>query len=192
MQLLTGKTSRAIDIHSLVNWASNYERVVLDLGTGDGAYVRHLATRQLSTAVIGVDTCGANATINTRRVPGNARLLIHDALAIPDDLTKLANLTTINFPWGSLLRALLDGDECLLSTLAGKRCEIRVNAGALAEQGCAFEAGIEAIRTSTRSLSPARLTTELLDHDALHSFPTTWAKRLAFGRDPRAVEFRLD
>jgi hypothetical protein len=87
---------------------------------------------------------------------------------------------------------LLKGDVRLLEVLPGMRCEIRVNAGALAEQGFAFEAGIEAIRRSIRSLSPARLSTELMDRQALRSFRTTWAKRLAFGRDPRAVVFRVN
>lgn len=191
MQLLIGKASQAIDVLSIVSWASKYDRVILDLGTGDGTYVRHLAVHQPSTAVIGIDTCGANAIINARRAPANARLLVHDALAVPSELADMAELITINFPWGSLLRALLAGDDRLRSILAGRPCEIRVNAGALAEQGYEYEPGIEAIRRSICVSSPLRLTTEFLDRQALRAFPTTWAKRLAFGRDPYAVAFRL-
>jgi 16S rRNA (adenine(1408)-N(1))-methyltransferase len=191
MQLLIGKTSQAIDGGSVAAWAAAYEAVTLDLGCGDGAYVRHLATSNPSVAVIGIDTCGANAIGTARRLPENARLIVHDALAVPGELAGLAGAITINFPWGSLLRAMLDGDDRLLATLRGKQCEIRVNAGALAEQGYAFEPGIAAIRVSLRKLSPARLTVEMLDRQELRSFPSTWAKRLAFGRDPRAVAFRV-
>jgi 16S rRNA (adenine(1408)-N(1))-methyltransferase len=189
MQLLIGKTSQAIGVDSIAAWAAAYEAVTLDLGCGDGAYVRHLATGNPSVAVIGIDTCGANAIGAARRLPVNALLIVHDALAIPEEVAGPARAITINFPWGSLLRALLDGDDRLLATLRGKRCDIRINAGALNEQGYAFEAGIEAIRQSLRCLSPARLAIEELDTRALRALPSTWAKRLAFGRDPRAVTF---
>jgi 16S rRNA (adenine(1408)-N(1))-methyltransferase len=189
MQLLIGKTSRAIDAGSIAAWAAAYDAVALDLGSGDGAYVRHLAIRQPETAVIGIDTCGENAQATIRRLPDNARLIVHDALAIPDELAALAGAISINFPWGSLLRALLDADARLLRTLYGKHCASRINAGALAEQGYGFESGILAIRHSLRRLSPTRLTVEPLDAQALRALPSAWAKRLAFGRDPRAVAF---
>ena len=54
---------------------------------------------------------------------------------------------TINFPWGSLLAALLDGDPALLDGLIalaqpGATLEIRLNRGALAEAGYTPEAGV--------------------------------------------------
>jgi len=67
--------------------------------------------------------------------------------------------------------------------------DLRLNGGALAEAGWDLDAGASQIHHALQQAgwqvqSPARLTV----HD-LRSFPSTWAKRLAFGRDPRAVTF---
>lgn len=188
MQLITGKTLDSIEESSLAAWAAGYDGLVLDLGAGDGAFIRHQAVRQPNQAFIGIDTCGANAREHTRRLPENARFVVTDALDIPPELTELATEITVNFPWGSLLKALLDGEPRLRALLLGGKSIVRVNAGALAEQGYEFDAGVARL---TAVFRPARPTLAQLDRPALRQIPTTWAKRLAFGRDPRAVEFRV-
>ncbi|MGH2551501.1 MAG: hypothetical protein ACRDHN_19105, partial [Thermomicrobiales bacterium] len=137
MQLIVGKRPQTTDVSSIVHWAGAYREVLIDLGTGDGAYVRHVAIREPSTAVLGIDTCGTNALESARRSPENARFVVLDALSLPAELTELASGITINFPWGSLLRGLLVGDGRLLAALLRCPSNIRVNAGALAEQGYA-------------------------------------------------------
>ncbi len=57
----------------------------------------------------------------------------------------------------------------------------------MAEAGTTLEVGAEKIydnliRSGWHVESPVMMNT-----NALRSFPTTWAKRLAFGRDPRAM-----
>jgi SAM-dependent methyltransferase len=177
-----------IDLEEVAAWARGYERVTLDLGTGDGRFARELAGRCPVEGVIGVDTAGANLREAIRRSPENARFLVGDALALPEPLVELADQVTINFPWGSLLRALLEGDERLLPVLAGRECVILVNAGAMAEAGYRFENGIEALLRTLRRGHPRGLRWREIERDELRRIPTTWAKRLAFGRDPRAVE----
>jgi hypothetical protein len=188
MQLITGKTPSTIAESSLTTWAAGYDGLTLDLGAGDGAFIRHQATRQPNQAFIGIDTCGTNAREHSRRLAENARFVVADALAVPPELTELATMVTVNFPWGSLLNALLDGEPRLRALLLGGESIIRVNAGALTEQGYEFEAGIARIAGHLR---PARPTLTRLDRQSLRQIPTTWSKRLAFGRDPRAVEFRI-
>ncbi|CAN5658224.1 N/A [soil metagenome] len=190
MQLIVGKRPQTTDVSSIAEWARAYGSLEIDLGTGDGSFVRHRAMRDPSIAMLGLDTCASNTLENARRSPENGRFVVLDALALPAELAELASRITINFPWGSLLRSLLNGDERLLSNLALCPFEIRVNTGALAEQGYDFDASIETISQYLRYLSPAKLTVEYLDRAALRAIPTTWSKRLAFGRDPRAVEFR--
>ncbi len=178
---------QGIDLEEISAWARGYERVTLDLGAGDGRFARDLAGRCPAEAVIGVDTAGANLREAIRRSPENARFVVGDALALPEPLVELADRVTINFPWGSLLRALLEGDERLLPVLAGRECVIRVNAGAMAEAGYRFEDGIEALLRTLRRDHPRRLRWHEIERDDLRRIPTTWAKKLAFGRDPRAV-----
>ena len=68
-----------------------------------------------------------------------------------EELGGMASKITINFPWGSLLTALLDGEPRLLEGLlaisrAGAALEVRLNAGALAEAGYTLESGAARIR----------------------------------------------
>jgi hypothetical protein len=101
--------------------------------------------------------------------------------------SALAGQVTINFPWGSLLRALLVGDDRVLGRLRGRDCTIRVNAGAMAEAGFGFDDGVQAVITALRRTNPHSLRWQVIGREELRRVPTTWAKRLAFGRDPRAV-----
>jgi hypothetical protein len=66
--------------------------------------------------------------------------------------------------------------------------DIRLNGGALAEQGWSLEDGVERIFENLTSAGWNLRKPQMLDSRALRAFPSTWAKRLAFGRDPRAVQ----
>ena len=118
--------------------------------------------------------------------------IIASAQNLPKELNGLISHITINFPWGSLLESLLRDDASLRRGFESISCsntsiDLRLNSGALAEAGTTLEAGAEKIysnliRSGWQMESPSIMTST-----ALRNFPTTWAKRLAFGRDPRAV-----
>ena len=193
MQRVQGSNIRAIDAVEVAAWAASYRDVIVDLGTGDGRFVRDLARACPERAAIGVDTCQANLASFSRSAPGNALLLAGDALALPHDLCGLATRVTVNFPWGSLLRGLLDGHGGLFDGLravgrSGASLEIRLNAGALGEQGWALDAGGEQVAEVLERAGFAVGLIGVMGRDQLRGYPTTWAKRLAFGRDPRAIE----
>lgn len=179
-----------VDLEAISAWARRYEAIVLDLGAGDGRFARALVESRPEAGVIAVDTCGENAVRELRRAPENLRFIVADALTLPDELHALASETTINFPWGSLLRAMLAGDERLYRVLGRQALTIRVNAGAIAEAGYDFDAGSAALLRAVRRATPATLRTRRLDRADLKQIPSTWAKRLAFGRDPRAIEIK--
>jgi hypothetical protein len=83
-------------------------------------------------------------------------------------------------------------DSNLLSRLefisrSATSIDLHLNGGAMAEAGTDLETGAEQvynnlIRSGWQIERPA-----IMNANALRSFPTTWAKRLAFGRDPRAI-----
>jgi 16S rRNA (adenine(1408)-N(1))-methyltransferase len=173
--------------------------LLVDIGTGDGRYVLHAARARESRFAIGVDACREQLCIVSRTAPRNALFVIAEARALPVELHGLATHVTINFPWGSLLDGLLDGEAALLDglvALARSDCvaskqrttlEIRLNGGALAQAGWSLEAGGQRVR---QVLLDYGFTVDLpvsLDARALRACATTWAKRLAFGRDPRAI-----
>lgn len=192
MEIIRGKQTSFMDATALAERLAGYDRLHLDIGTGDGRFVTHVAGTCPHHFVIGLDACRENLHAASRRAPANTLFVIANALALPPDLHGLAAQVTINFPWGSLLAGLLTGDAGLLAGLArvaqpNAEVEVRLNAGALAEASWSLEAGAGRIREALAVNGFVMAPTSALTGHALRSCPTTWAKRLAFGRDPRAV-----
>jgi hypothetical protein len=192
METIRGKTSLEISLPDLQDKLAGRKHILLDLGTGDGRFARSMAEGHPDWFVIGLDACRENLQSNSQAKLPNLLFVIASAQALPPELSGLAAHITINFPWGSLLESLLENDSALmngLSTVAGSSAlvDVRLNGGALAEAGWRLETGAEHIHNNLNQAgwkvkSPARL-----DARALRAFPSTWAKRLAFGRDPRAL-----
>lgn len=76
-----------------------YAGVVLDIGTGDGRFVASYARNHPENFIIGVDA--------------NAKPLEK----LPDEFDGVADEIRVNFPWGSLLRAVAQGDAEVLAGL---------------------------------------------------------------------------
>lgn len=192
MEILRGKTASFIDTHALTGILVCYDSAHLDIGTGDGRFVLHTAQANPRTLVIGLDACRENLRDTSRRAPDNALFVIANAYAMPSELRRIVSHITINFPWGSLLTGLLDGDPALLSgimsvSFPSTTVDVRLNAGALAEAGWPLDAGAAQIREVLEAHGLRMKRPVALRPDALRAYPTTWAKRLAFGRDPRAL-----
>lgn len=192
MEQIQGKTSRMIETTELRFRLAAYQRVLVDLGTGDGRFVLHQARLCPTVFAIGVDACREHLQETSRRPPANVLFLAANVLALPDALAGVATQVTINFPWGSLLEWLLEGNTTLLDglkaiTRPGAPLEVRLNGGALAEAGWTLEPGSERVGAVLRRAGWRVGKATPLDAAALRACPTSWAKRLAFGRDPRAV-----
>ena len=197
MERIIGKRCQEIttdELHALVMRLAALPDVHVDLGTGDGRFVLDAARAHPLHSVIGVDACRDNLREASRRAPENALFLIANALDLPAEFAGLASAITVNFPWGTLLTGLLDESEDapLWATLArlarsGATLHIRLNGGALAEAGWTLEAGAERARRLAGRAGFRMSAPHTLAADALRAFPTTWARRLAFGRDPRAL-----
>jgi 16S rRNA (adenine(1408)-N(1))-methyltransferase len=114
MECIRGKTSAGIDAAGL---DAGNDDVLIDVGTGDGRYVIHVARTRPSWFAVGVDACRENLRKASRRAPANALYVIANALALPKELDGMASKVTIHFPWGSLLVGLLDGEPGLLEGL---------------------------------------------------------------------------
>jgi 16S rRNA (adenine(1408)-N(1))-methyltransferase len=193
METILGRKSLALDLTGLAERLANYNRVMLDLGTGDGRYVQYLADNFPDAFVIGVDACRENLQEHSRTKQPNALFVIANAQDLPHELNGLVSHLTINFPWGSLLKSLLDGDPKFMHGLEAVSCmgaslTVRLNGGALAEQAWTLEDGAEQIYNNLMQAGWQLKDPVLMQAEALRGFPTTWAKRLAFGRDPRAMQ----
>jgi hypothetical protein len=65
--------------------------------------------------------------------------------------------------------------------------DIHLNAEALKTADWALEAGADQIQRVLDEAGWGLRSRSWMDALSLRAFPSTWAKRLAFGRDPRAV-----
>jgi len=196
METIRGKTSLELTESDLQKQLMGYKQILLDLGTGDGRYVRCRAKQHQDRFFIGVDACRENLLANSRRKLPNALFVIASAQALPHELNGLATHVTINFPWGSLLESLLVADPALMNGLSFISClnagvEIHLNGGALAEAGTTLEAGADQIYNNMLRSGWQINAPVMMNASALRSFPSTWAKRLAFGRDPRAIHLSV-
>lgn len=193
METIRGKASLDLDLTDLYTRLANYNRIILDLGTGDGKFAFCHAESFPNHFVIGVDSCRENLHEHSRAKLPNLLFIIASAQALPRELHGLVSHITINFPWGSLLESLLNGDPRLLCGLesvasSSASLDVRLNGGALAGQGWTLEDGAERIFENFTSAGWNLRKPEMLDSRVLRAFPSTWARRLAFGRDPRAIQ----
>jgi 16S rRNA (adenine(1408)-N(1))-methyltransferase len=192
METIRGRKSLELDWTGLTDRLANYKHIVLDLGTGDGRYARTLAESRPNWFVMGVDACRENLREHSQAKLQNLLFIIASAQDLPRELDGLVSHITINFPWGSLLASLLAADPKLMSGLKsvsrpGASLHLRLNSGALAEAGKTLEAGTDRIYFNLLQAGWQVKIPATMDAQALKSFPSTWARRLAFGRDPRAM-----
>jgi 16S rRNA (adenine(1408)-N(1))-methyltransferase len=95
----------------------------MDLGTGDGRAVLARAMAEPHSLVIGVDAVASAMAESSRRAdrrgPANAMFLAAGVEALPDGpLAGVADLVTVTFPWGSLLRGVVGLDAAALAGVA--------------------------------------------------------------------------
>jgi 16S rRNA (adenine(1408)-N(1))-methyltransferase len=196
METIRGRKSLELNIYAWKEQlATDYEQILLDLGTGDGRYARTLAQAHPDWFIVGIDSCRENLREHSLVKLPNLLFVIAGAQNLPQEMEGLFSRLTINFPWGSLLESLLAADPRLMGglhsvTAAGATLSLRLNGGALAEAGKTLEAGTDRIYANLCAAGWRLEPPVWMDRDALRKFPSTWAKRLAFGRDPRAVTIR--
>ena len=192
METIRGRKSLELDSTGLTDRRASYKRIILDLGTGDGRYARTLAESRPNCFVIGLDACRENLRENSQVKLKNLLFVIASAQDLPRELDGLVSHITINFPWGSLLASLLSADTKLMRGLKsvsrqGASLHLRLNGAAMAEAGKTLESGTDRIYFNLLQAGWQLEQPVLMDASALKKFPSTWAKRLAFGRDPRAL-----
>jgi 16S rRNA (adenine(1408)-N(1))-methyltransferase len=99
--------------------------VVVDIGTGDGRYVYRSARSDPDRFYIGIDAeRGALQKVSEKihRKPAkgglsNVLFVLAPVEDLPSELVQVADEIHIHFPWGSLLRSVVVGDEEVLAGL---------------------------------------------------------------------------
>jgi 16S rRNA (adenine(1408)-N(1))-methyltransferase len=195
VETIQGTRKTTIAAPTLTALAAAYAHTWLDLGTGDGRFVQHMARALPRTLVVGVDACRENLRVQSRRSAPNALFAIANALDMPAALDGIAHRVSINFPWGSLLEALVEGDARLLDGLqrisrADALLEIRLNGGALLQHDLDAVEGVERVRAVLTRAGWRCSQPSQLGPRQLRDLPSSWAQRLAFGPQPWAIGLR--
>jgi 16S rRNA (adenine(1408)-N(1))-methyltransferase len=170
------------------------ERVIVDLGTGDGRAVLAGAVAEPQALVIGIDANAAGMAESSRRAvrprsgrgAPNAIFLVEAAEGLPGPLAGAASLVTITMPWGSLLRGVLGLDQIPMRGIAsvvGRDGRVVVlvsvtpadRVQGLLELGHPAQPAIaEAWRSVGFELEPMRLASA----EDLRASRSSWARRL--------------
>ena len=96
METIRGKASLDLDFNELTERLANYNRIILDLGTGDGKFAFCHADKFPSHFVIGVDSCRENLHEYSRAKLPNLLFIIASAQNLPRELNGLVSRITIN------------------------------------------------------------------------------------------------
>lgn len=181
------------------------------MGTGDGSYVINQARQFPNTFFIGIDANAAGLIdcsrktfmFNEKRGLTNA-LFVHASIEnLPSELYQLATQITILLPWGSLLQAVAKPQFHLLNEikkLARADAAITILFG--------YEKTTEQkqmVELELPELTPERvkqliqfysrlgfksLKWRMLQQDELKSIPSTWAKKLVYGKKRQFIEIK--
>ena len=173
--------------------------VVVDLGTGDGRFVLRLARARPDALVIGLDALAEPMEASASRAgrkparggAENVLFVACDALDPPDALAGRASLVTVNYPWGSLLRAVGEPDVGALRAVAGLlrpggRIVALLNASAAEDRGYAERLELpaldpEAVAAGWRGAGLAVEEARLLGAGEEPPHRTSWGQRLVRG-----------
>jgi 16S rRNA (adenine(1408)-N(1))-methyltransferase len=192
MEYICGKQAGQMDGLTLAARLAGYGKINLDLGTGDGRYVEQQARQNPGQFFIGLDACRENLVEVSRKAPGNSLFLIANAANLPLELAGLVDTITLNFPWGSLLEGLFETGASLVAGLRivakpGARLEVRLNESAIRQAGRTLETAREQVVVALQSGGFEVNSVEAVEVAGLKKFPSSWARRLASGREGKAL-----
>jgi 16S rRNA (adenine(1408)-N(1))-methyltransferase len=183
-------------------------RVVVDLGAGDGRYVYESARADTLSVYLGIDPDAealAEYAYRAARKPSrggvdNALFVVASVEHLPAELSGVADQLRVNFPWGSLLRGLLEPDPATLRGLAsllrtGGAYELVMSYDPAHDTGAFAAEALPLLDAAYVDdvLLPAYGATGLpvtgsrrLTQDEALAIPSTWGRRLLHAR-PRDV-----
>jgi 16S rRNA (adenine(1408)-N(1))-methyltransferase len=201
-----------LDADALAALRSAYSSAAVDVGTGDGRFAYQLASDEPNRLVIGVDALaepmGERAATAARKPARGGRpnlVFVHAAVeALPSELDAIADEVYVQLPWGALLEGIVLARDAVLRGIAalcrpGARVAVTLNGEIWLESTPAryedlpvptpeyvadvVAPGFAAVGVA---IEPARYATA----SEAKLLRTTWARRLAHGRDhPCFVQF---
>ena len=210
MEIARGKKTVDLPEKDFKKIKKRYPRVAADLGCGDGKFAYEMARRNPDTLYVGIDADRNNlvkyaSRIVRKRSKGgldNVIYLISNVEDLPDVLEGIFSEIWIILPWGSLLEGIVNGRELYLRNIRrigspGSKIRIYLN----------YDLKYEPVEMEKRGLPPltedyiksslipgfesngfAETEWEFLANEEVSPIPSTWTRKLAFGRERRTLK----
>ena len=179
--------------------------IIVDIGTGDGKFTYKIAKENPDRLVIGIDPNAKGAQKYSAKIYKqasrggleNALFVLASVEDLPEELNGLANQVFINFPWGSLLKGIVFAEDLVwnnLKRICQKGAYIDLLFGydenfdkgkmeklglSILDEGYINDVLIPKLKTKGVKVIEAE---ELSSKELVH-YPTTWAKKMAFGKE---------
>lgn len=178
--------------------------MIVDVGTGDGRAVLRRAAAEPGALVVGIDAAAAAMAEASRRAdrrgPANALFVAAGVEAlVASALAGQADLVTVQFPWGSLLRGIVGLDNAALCGVAsllptGGRLDVLasvVPSDGVPGMACLDGEAEPAIRRAWSAVGLRLTAARPATAAEIAASGSAWARRLRAGRDTRPV-WRLE
>ncbi|HSK98676.1 MAG TPA: hypothetical protein VK891_18760, partial [Euzebyales bacterium] len=122
MRVVEGRKLVDMDGQAFARLAGRHERVVVDLGTGDGLFAYRRAVSDPATLYVGCDAIADNMVPVSQRSRRNAArggvdnllLVVASVEQPPDELRGVAAQVSCVLPWGRLMAGLVTGEDEVL------------------------------------------------------------------------------
>ncbi len=206
MKIIVGNKTKDISKEEILNKLENYNKVVIDIGTGDGRFVHKNALLNKDTFYIGIDPSETQlkdySKKSVRNKLENVLYAVGSIELIPEELENLANKVVINFPWGSLLGGIAKAEENIVQNIAKI-----LKSGGMLEMTFGYSEKAEPSETERLELKEFSLDTlekdvvksfeengfklqfiEQLEKDEIFEIESSWAKRLKFGQERKIFQ----
>jgi 16S rRNA (adenine(1408)-N(1))-methyltransferase len=202
MRIVTGRSVAEWSVAEFAAVRRRFERASVDVGTGDGRFVLKQAEGDAVCLAIGIDAVKEAMADSARR---SRRRRIENALFVwagierpPTELVGVADAITVNYPWGSLLQAMVEPRSEVLRTIAalgrpGADLTILLNGSVFDDPAYAARIGlpVEPIEAIAAALVEKyrEVGIEVVSHRALDRPPphrTRWGQRLGQGARRRS------
>ncbi len=189
------------------------EGVVVDIGTSDGRFVYRSALANPNKFYIGIDAntkplekISMKATRKSSKGGLPNVLFVQAAIEnLPEELNAAADEIHIHFPWGSLLSAVVAGDEDVLNSLrriCAPECLVEIVIGIDEKCDKSEIERLELPRLSSDYLENVLipkyqtagfevLESGILDSSAWSRLETSWARKLQGGSNRQVIYFVL-
>ncbi len=204
MLVIKGNNKENLTELELKELLVKYKNTYIDLGTGDGRFVYKNAKRDSSSLYIGIDPSQKQLEIYAKKSNKdkleNTLFVVGSAEQVPTELYDVANVVHVNFPWGTLLKAVVEPNENLenIGKLLKRDGKIEIVFGYSKESEPSEYERLQLTNLSIDKIEQAFRNsqwevTELteISKESAKQIESTWGKKLAFGKERPLVKMVL-